>query len=101
MLLCCVCVCCTAAAPCLRRVANIYFTLVAALSLTDYSPVRCALQCAARRVVVVAVLPQHHQQQQQQCHTWLWTHRQACLQQEEGLASQLLRWRQAVVSTRC
>jgi len=25
-----------------RRVANIYFTLVAALSLTPYSPVRCA-----------------------------------------------------------
>ena len=29
--------------PYCRRVANIYFTLVAALSLTPYSPVRCAV----------------------------------------------------------
>jgi hypothetical protein len=37
-----ICCCCCCCRWCCRRVANIYFTLVAALSLTPYSPVRCA-----------------------------------------------------------
>jgi hypothetical protein len=59
----CVCVC--------RRVANIYFTLVAALSLTDYSPVRCGLpnhEAACGRAAR-SQLPRHTpcRTQQQQC----------------------------------
>lgn len=38
--------CCLLSAVCCRRVANIYFTLVAALSLTPYSPVRWAAGAA-------------------------------------------------------